>query len=281
MAARAVVVAAAVLSLSACQRQETAEQESGAGAEVDVQAQQRVQAEQALSALGAAANAEQRALYDDEFTASGALADVGAGEGVWELRLLRDYAQFVRPGLGEDGGVTGERVYRAQGMQVTAGPIVVTLRAQECPLPGGQTLPYVADVLFEGVAYQGCAQRGVGEGDRPTWASVLPELIPAIDACLARADAARVTQASVLGDGQVSVRLRQADGGRYGCIAAADGSRVDVFDPLLDTDRQFGEGDPEFVRAPASEPRPNSCRVVTPATNEGDEILGWLVRRTC
>jgi hypothetical protein len=265
--------------VAACQRQEA---RPGAEVDMELDEQEQVQAGQKLASLGPAASPEQRALYEGEFTASGGLG-VGAGEGAWELRLARDYAEFVRPGLGEDGGVAGPRDYRAQGMRVTAGPLIVTIRAQDCPLPDGQSLPYVAHVLFEGVAYQGCATRGIiGSGERSTWAAELTELLPAIDACLARvSSSARVTQASALGDGQVGVRLRQGDGGRYGCVAAVDGSRIDAFDPLLDTDRLPGEGDPEFVRTPSAEPRAASCRTVTPTASATGETLGWLVRRTC
>jgi hypothetical protein len=184
-------------------------------------------------------------------------------------------------------------------MRVTAGPIIITIRAGDCPLPGGEVLPYSASVLFEGISYQGCARRGVATADRPTWASVLTELMPAIDACLRRVDArpARVTTASELGEGQVSVRLRQADGGRYGCVASADGSRVIAYDPLLDSDHLYGESDPEFLRAPATPPSAGSCRSVTEVTSPAPPpaapdksgqieerppaTIGWLIRRTC
>ena len=106
-------------------------------------------------------------------------------------------------------------------MRVVAGPLTITIMQQACTTPSGVALPYEAHVLFEGVAYQGCARRGVSEGDRPTWASVLPELIPAIDACLARVSSrpARITTANALDEGQVSVRLRESDGSRRECIA--------------------------------------------------------------
>jgi hypothetical protein len=297
-AAAVAIAAAAALGLSACERRSASG--AGEGPEVDPQERQRVQAEQQLASLGGPASREQRALYEGEFTASGTLEALGAGEGAWELRLLNDYAQFVRPGLGEDGGIAGARDYREQGMRVTAGPIIITIRAEECPLPTGEALPYSASVLFEGISYQGCAKRGVTLGDRPTWASVLDELLPAIDACLRRVEArpARVTTASILGEGQVGVRLRQSDGGRYGCVASADGSRVVAYDPLLDSDHLYGESDPEFLRAPGTPPRGSNCRSVTevkgpappppPPQENGETIqeseaptLGWLVRRTC
>lgn len=271
------------LGLSACQRQaetpsETSAQPSNAEREADLAAQQ-------LAALGGPANAQQRALYEGEFQASGgidALASDGAGaEGAWELRLLSDYAQFSRPGLGEDGAIPGERDYRERGMRVVAGPLTITIVQQACSASGVE-LPYVAHVLFEGVSYEGCARRGIPEGARVTWASVLPELIPAIDACLARVTSrpARVTFATSLDEGQVSVRLRDADGVRRECIASASGSEIAVFEPISDIDRRAGEGDPEFQRG-GNAPRAAQCRTVEPAIGRGGDQLGWLIRRSC
>ena len=108
---------AAALSLSACQPAGEAPNESGM-TQSDAEREAEMAAEQ-LAALGGPANAEQRALYEGEFHASGGL-DPNSGEGTeaaWELRLLNDYAQFARPGLGEDGGIPGERDYRERGMR--------------------------------------------------------------------------------------------------------------------------------------------------------------------
>ncbi|MBL8548576.1 MAG: hypothetical protein JNJ73_01220 [Hyphomonadaceae bacterium] len=295
------VLAAAALGASGCGRQAPAggEGELSTG---DAAERQRVQAEQQLASLGGPANAQTRALYQGEFTASGALEGLGGGEGAWELRLLEDYAQFERPGLGEDGGLAGERDYREQGLRVSAGPLIITIRAENCPLPSGEALPYSASVLFEGVSYQGCAQRGVALADRPTWAAVLSELLPAIDVCLRRVNgrSVRVTTASLLGEDQVGVRLRQGDGGRFGCVATLNGSRVVAFDPLLDSDHLYGESDPEFIRAPGNPPPAGECRTIqevsagapvvlephaseqSPAIEQGQPaVVGWLVRRTC
>ncbi len=276
------LVPAALLALSACQR--TAEAPSEAQPPpTNAEREAEMSAEQ-LAALGGAANAEQRALYEGEFQASGgidALASEGAGaEGAWELRLLDDYAQFSRPGLGDDGAIPGARDYRERGMRVVAGPLTITIMQQNCRA-SGLDLPYVAHVLYEGVAYQGCARRGVNEGARPTWASVLPELIPAIDACLSRVSAppARVTFATALNDGQVSVRLRDADGARRACLVNRSNAEVVVFEPISDIDRRAGEGDPEFQRG-GGEPAARSCRSVEPAVSEGVQ-LGWLIRRSC
>jgi hypothetical protein len=135
-------------------------------------------------------------------------------------------------------------------------------------------------VLFEGVAYQGCARRGIDEGERATWASVLPELIPAIDACLTRATSrpVRITHATALGGGDISVRLREANGLRHDCITA--NGEIAVYETLADVDRRGGEGDPEFQRG-ADQPRAQNCRTVEPAVARSGEQLGWLIRRSC
>lgn len=271
--------AALVLSagaVSGCQRQAEAPSEAPVSPS-DAEREAAIAAEQ-LAALGGPANAEQRALYEGEFQASGSNSDFASGEGAWELRLLTDYAQFSRPGLGDDGGIPGERNYRERGMQVVAGTVTVTIMQQACTASGVE-LPYVATVIFEGVSYQGCARRGINEsGDRGGWASVLPELIPAIDACLARAGArARVTFAATLDEGETSVRLREAAGGRRECITA--GGEVTLYETLSDLDRRSGEGEPEFVRG--ARPAAQNCRAIEPAVARSGEQLGWLVRRSC
>lgn len=266
------------LALSACQREASAPTED-ASPPSNAEREAEIAAEQ-LAALGGPATSEQRTAYEGEFQASGGIGGLNDAEGAWELRLLTDYAQFSRPGLGEDGGVAGERDYRERGMRVVAGPLTITIMQQPCTSAGGVDLPYVAHVLFEGVAYQGCARRGVDDGERPTWASVLPELIPAIDVCLARAAShpVRITFASALDGGEVSVRMREANGSRHECITS--GGEIVVYETLSDIDRRGGEGDPEFQRGGA-QPRAQNCREVEPAVDRAGEHLGWLIRRSC
>jgi hypothetical protein len=263
--------------LGACQRQAQGPSETTT-APTNAEREAEIAAEQ-LAALGGPANAQQRALYEGEFQASGGLDALGSAEGAWELRLLGDYAQFSRPGLGEDGGITGDRDYREGGMRVVAGPLTITLMRQSCTASGVE-LPYVAHVLFEGVAYQGCARRGVAEGERATWASVLPELLPAIDACLERATSrpVRITFATALDESAVSVRMREANGSRHECIVS--GGEISVYETLSDIDRRAGEGDPEFQRGDA-QPRAQNCRAVEPALDHAGEHMGWLIRRSC
>jgi uncharacterized membrane protein len=280
------VLVLAGAAMVACQRQQSEPVEAG-GNLSNAEREAELAAEQ-LAALGDAASPEQRALYEGEFQASGTIASLDSdvpsdsgGEGAWELRLLDDYAQFSRPGLGDDGGIPGERDFRERGMRVVAGAVTITITHEACQASGIE-LPYTASVIFEGVAYTGCARRGIDEGERPTWASVLGELIPAIDACLARANSrpARVTFASAIDDDRVSVRLREANGSRYECIAATAGGSVSVFETLSDLDRRAGEGDPEFLRGD-EQPRAQNCRSVSEVTAPDGGRLGWLIRRSC
>lgn len=264
------------VALIGCQRQAGAPgEDSPQGSPSNAQREEQLAAEQ-LAAIGGRANAAQRAAFEGEFQASGSLEALGSAEGAWELTLLDDYAQFSRPGLGDDGGVAGERDYRERGMRVVAGPLTITIKKEACNA-SGVDLPYVANVLFEGVSYQGCARRGVAEGARPTWASVLPDLLPSIDACLARVNAqqARVTFASTLEDNEVSVRIREADGTRQVCIAGSDGARLES---LSDLDTAPGEGDPEFLRGPEPPPR---ATCVEQALDRSGAVAGWLIRRRC
>jgi uncharacterized membrane protein len=264
-------------ALTACQRQAPGGDE---GPSVPTNAEREAEiAAETLAALGGPANAEQRALYEGEFQASGGIDALGSAEGAWELSLLEDYAQFTRPGLGEDGGIPGERDYRERGMRVVAGPLTITISQQPCTASGVE-LPYTAHVLFEGVAYQGCARRGVIEGERPTWASVLPELMPAINTCMERATSrpVRITFASALDEGEVLVRIREANGSRHECIVTS--GAVSVYEPLSDVDRRSGEGDPEFQPGEAR-PAARNCRSVQPAVDRAGEQLGWLIRNSC
>lgn len=276
----AAALALAAAGLAACNQQQQQSGSEQAGPPTNEEREAQLAAEQ-LAALGGAANAATRANYEGEFQASGGLDSVSSDEGAWELTLLADYAQFSRPGLGEDGGPTDAREYHQNGMRVVAGALTITIMNQTCQT-GSQTLPYIAYVLFEGVSYQGCARRGAPTGERPTWASVLPDLIPAIDACMARVSErpARVTIANALDEGQVSVRIRENDGSRRECVAPANGDAATVYEPISDLDRRPGESDPEFQRGGA-QPRAENCRTVEPAMSRSGERLGWMIKRSC
>jgi uncharacterized membrane protein len=271
------LIVAAAIPLAACQRQAPEQTESTTGP-TDEEREAAMAAEQ-LTALGGPASAEQQALYTGDFQASGALDNSGE-EGAWELQLLDGYAQFTRPGLGEDSGIPGPRDFHEHGVRAVAGPLTITIRQEACTASGVE-LQYKANVLFEGVNYEGCARRGIDQGSRATWASVLPELIPAIDACMGHVNSrpARVTFASSIDEGQTSVRIREADGLRRDCIVDANGA-VTLYEPVSDIDRRSGEGDPEFQRGTA-QPRAQNCRTAEAANDRSGAQLGWLIHHSC
>src|SRR5689334_11001236 len=134
IAARTAVLALGALAFLAACNQQTTTSSSSSAPPSDADREATLAAQQ-LAALGGPANAATQALYTGEFEASGTLDDVGSGEGAWELKLLDDYAQLVRPGLGQDGGLPGQREYHEKGMRVVAGPLTITLMAQACTLP--------------------------------------------------------------------------------------------------------------------------------------------------
>lgn len=221
--------------------------------------------------IGAAAGAgsAQRTRFEREFTATGA-------EPGWRLDLLRDYVSFTRPGLPAVGGLPEPASYGERGLQVKAGPLLVTLLDQPCTYGDSESFDYAAEVRYQGVTYKGCA-RPAGESQPiASWTGMLPELIEPIDACLARARAkpARVTIAYAAEPGAANVRLLDADGGRFECVV--EGRTITYFEAIGDSDVLGGERDPLFTRAP-DEPPAGECLASDPAPLE----LGWLTRRIC
>jgi uncharacterized membrane protein len=218
--------------------------------------------------LGAPATPEVKAKYDGEFEAVGA-------EPFWRLDLLNDYAAFTRPGLSDVGGLPSQRDFRANGARVIAGPLTIVLKAESCVHESGETFPYKAIVQFEGVAYEGCARRGVNQASADNdWTSVIGQLLPAIDACLAKADKkpARVT---------IAVRLIDAEGGRYECNAPAAGGAVTDWETIADQSVLQGERDPLFTRAPTAAPPKTGCYTSAPAKLPSGAAIGWYTRKTC
>lgn len=237
-----------------------------------------------LAKLGAPAQPAQQQLYVGDFDAAGAEPD-------WRLTLLKDgYVSFARPGLEEVNAIPSPRNFRAQGMYVEAGPLSIAIAAGACTYTdGGESYPYSATVLFEGIPYEGCARASTAEAAPAStaarargWAVDLSQLLPAIDACLKKAQAtpARVTIAYVNEDNQAAVRILESDGGRSECIASLDGASVASFEPLADRDVFRGERDPLFTRAPAAAPS-SSCLSSEEVKGSSGATLGWLSRKSC
>lgn len=237
----------------------------------------RAKAQGMLAALGAPATPDVKAQYAGEFEAVGAEPD-------WSATILTDYVLFTRPGLDEVQSTATPRDVRALGAFLEAGPLTITVRAGQCTYgEGGEAYPYSATILFEGVAYEGCA-RTAAHASRASksWADTLSQYLPAIDSCLARVQAkpGRVTIAYPGEEGQTSVRLLEADGGRSECVVAADGTTVASVEALADRNIVAGERDPLFTRAPTQAPQ-GSCYATESVAGSNGATIGYLSRKTC
>lgn len=278
--ARSCVTATAVLAALAatgCDQIQKVVSQGGGKTDAPSAAPAQPPAKPTAEQLGAPASAEVQAFYAGEFEAFGTEPD-------WRLDLLDNWANFSRTGLEDVGGLPGPRDVRAGGALIESGPLSIILKAGSCEAAPGQQLPYVVSVYFDGVTYQGCGRRaaaGAG-GAVPAWSALLPELMPAIDACMSRVQAkpARVTIAYVIDGGQVSVRFLDSDGGRYECGAPTTGGSIAYFEPIGDRDVLQGEQQPLFTRAPEAPPA-GSCWKTEPATGPDGRVLGSLSRKTC
>lgn len=267
-----------LVALAACGQKSPSQGEGGPGlataprpavTEEDLKAQ----AAALLAKLGGPVAAAARGQYEGAFDAAGAEPD-------WTLTLLPDFVSFSRPGLEQVTAIPSPRDVRQLGAYTVAGPLTIAVVAGACTyVEGGESYPYSATVLFEGVAYEGCARPSTGDASTSSrgWAVNLAQYLPAIDACLARVQArpGRVTIAYPNDEGQTAVRLLEADGGRSECVVSADGATVASVEPLADRDVFPSERDPLFTRSPA-QPPPASCY-----KNEEMKGVGWLSRKTC
>jgi uncharacterized membrane protein len=234
----------------------------------------KAKAQEMLASLGAPAGADVPAQYQGAFEGTGVEPD-------WTLTLLNDYVSFRRPGLDEISGIPSPRDMRANGALVVAGPLTITIKAGACSLGegDGDNTPYSATVLFEGVAYAGCAKPTDGSVPRGGWTSGIGQFLSAIDTCLKRASSrTRVTIAYVNEEGGTSVRLLDADGGRTECVTRTDGAVASV-SPIADRDIFAGERDPLFTRSPDSAPG-GSCSASEPVMLGGAQV-GWATRKSC
>jgi uncharacterized membrane protein len=273
----------ALVALAACGQNNPADSGGGPGVAAPqrpamTEDDLRAQSAALLAKLGAPADAAVKKQYEGAFDATGAEPD-------WQLALLPDYVSFSRPGLEEVTAIPQPRDFRAQGVYVQAGPLSIAVTAGACTyVEGGESYPYSATVLFDGIAYEGCARPGAGVASANTrgWAVDLSQLLPAIDSCLTRAQAkpARITIAYINEENQAAVRLLEADGGRSECLASMDGASIISIEPLADRDSFRGERDPLFTRAPTAAPT-GSCYTNEEVKGSAGATLGWLSRKTC
>jgi uncharacterized membrane protein len=163
----------------------------------------------------------------------------------------------------------------------------------ELTLPGGEVLKGCCRTPAEAAAKPPPAEeqdvRSAPVADlrvRPLadWSRFLPELLPAIDACVEKTPGAEryVTKAWPMNRGMVGVRLRNGVAGWFDCVAQYDGKVVERFEAVTaDTGPVPGEGAVLYTPAGQSV-LSGKCwyheRVMDAA---GVQQIGWLSSNRC
>jgi uncharacterized membrane protein len=115
------------------------------------------------------------------------------------------------------------------------------------------------------------------------WSRMLMELMPAIDACLARTpgSAPYVTKAWVATLDTVVVRTRNATVGWFECAARSDGSAIDAFH-AVESSAPSVVGEEVVLYTPVtSAPPAGNCFTHARVVDQRGEQIGWLSDNTC
>lgn len=115
------------------------------------------------------------------------------------------------------------------------------------------------------------------------WTRFLPELRPAIDACLERTPGSdlHVTKAWPMIGGLAGVRTRNATVGWFDCVAAQSGNRVERFVAVSkEVGRAPGEDVVVFTRVDGQPPE-GKCYRSERVIDDYKETVGWLSRNLC
>jgi hypothetical protein len=126
------------------------------------------------------------------------------------------------------------------------------------------------------------AASGVPE-PRPDWATELPELLPAIRACL---DASGqppvgVTKAWPIAGSLAGVRMLSPSGERLDCVAETAGGDVLLTEKVWTISQLPGEREPLFTPRSQAEPSSSPCLSVSVARDAGGDDVGWLSYDVC
>ena len=116
------------------------------------------------------------------------------------------------------------------------------------------------------------------------WVHWLPELLPAIRACVGRVPGSDpfVTMAWPMNKGRLAVRLATRDSQRFECLVQdfTDSVVVETFAPLASDDVNTRERHPVFL-LPGAPPLEGECWVWEQAEDPDGLVLGVLGYSTC
>ena len=118
---------------------------------------------------------------------------------------------------------------------------------------------------------------------RPDWAIELPELLPAIQACLGAAGqpAVGVTKAWPMAESLAGVRLLAPGGERFDCVAEVQGGDVLLTEKVWTVSQLPGEREPLFTPVSQAQPASSPCIAVSVARDSGGDDVGWLSYDVC
>lgn len=111
------------------------------------------------------------------------------------------------------------------------------------------------------------------------WSRVLPDLLPAIQACVAAAPdpVDRVLKGWPMNRGMIGTRLRTRDGAVIDCTATTGGRVDEVRAVPAEADPLPGQGEPVFLPARARAPSPACGQVERVSGPQGEAAAGYLL----
>jgi hypothetical protein len=118
---------------------------------------------------------------------------------------------------------------------------------------------------------------------RLDWATELPQLLPAIQACLDASGrpAVGVTKAWPIAQSLAGVRILAPGGERLDCVAQAGGGDVLLTEKVWTVSQLPGEREPLFTPESQAEPASSPCLSVSVARDARGQDVGWLSYDVC
>jgi uncharacterized membrane protein len=238
----------------------------------------------------------------------------------WSLAIDKDLATLTVPGqepesqqfagkfriAGEGRTPIVQWKGRASGVK---GEIAAMITQEACKDPmserEGQTdFAFKAQVtLLDGRKVLGCCNAGLEAAAAPpgapgvapapvanlsskseeNWARLLPELLPAVQACLAQTpgQSPYVTKAWPMNKGMVGVRTRGGDGSWFDCIAQSDGKGVERMETLTRGDLPLPGENAVLFTPVGGAPRQGNCWQQERVLDPGGNLLGYLSSNVC
>lgn len=140
-----------------------------------------------------------------------------------------------------------------------------------------------AQVDIDGRTATGCARhQDAGSADTADWSDTLFDFVPALRACLARAqvEGASANHVAAQPDGMLVITVQDADGSRFNCTASPMGSAVRSFE-AAPAEETAADPVPAFSRSPAAFARMGCDEAPAEVVSNAGELLGYVQRGHC